>query len=88
MSLFSLNWIYKLNRHTPTPLTDVQTIFPVHLRLTHQRRRTAEALRGIHQWLEKEKERRELVRSRRMDGWMEHFVPLKWRTVPGENECQ
>lgn len=39
----------------PTPLTDPQTIFPLHLCLTRQRRLTAEAVGGIHQWLEKEK---------------------------------
>lgn len=43
MSLFSLNWIYKLNRHTSTPLNDVQSIISVHLRLALQRWSRAES---------------------------------------------
>lgn len=58
MSLFSLNWIYKLNRHTSTPLNDVQSIISVHLRLTHQRRSPAEGTERNSPVVEKEKRAR------------------------------
>lgn len=65
MSLFSLNRIYKPNRHTPTPLTQTHTIsFPRCLpplpapSLFRQHRRTETqlrrgSLRGFHQLEEK-----------------------------------